>query len=123
MQEKSAAEIGQLGELLAVKWLRRRGYLIHHTNWRDGHYELDIVARKQGVLHFIEVKSRKLGGVSTPESALNHRKVEALIKAARAYLRQYRIMYDIQFDLIAIDTMQNSEWNVRFIENAIEFRW
>ncbi len=119
MEVKSNSEIGALGEQLAIKWLRQRGYLIHHANWRDGYYELDIVARKLGVLHFIEVKTRKFGGLTTPEDAMTPRKVNAFIKAAKAYMRQYRIPYNIQFDLIAIDTMQHNEWQVRLIENIV----
>lgn len=119
--EMTNAEIGAQGEKLAIKWLRERGYLIHHVNWRDGRYELDIVARKQGVLHIIEVKSRLLGGMTTPEEAMTHRKIEAMLKAARSYVRQYRVWYEVQLDLIAVDRRVSGEWNVRMIEKAVDF--
>ncbi len=123
METTSTAEIGKAGEQLAIKWLRERGYLIHHVNWRDGYYELDIVARKMGVLHFIEVKTRKLGSLTTPEDAMTPKKVKAFVKATQAYLRQYRIWYDIQLDFIAVETKKYGDWDVRFVENAVEFHW
>ncbi len=121
--ELSNSEIGQIGEKLAVKWLRERGYLIYHTNWRSGRYELDIVAQKRNVLHIIEVKTRKLGGITSPEEAIDKQKKRALKKATLAYMNQYKLWhYDIQFDLIAVDRRLFSDWDVRMIENAIEFR-
>ncbi len=72
-----------------------------------------------GVLHFIEVKTRKFGGMTTPEDAMTPRKTKAFVRAANIYMQQYRIPYDIQFDLIAVDTMQFHEWQVRHIENIV----
>ncbi len=120
--DRTAAETGQMGESLAVKWLRANGYMIHHTNWRDGRYELDIVASKLGVIHFIEVKTRKFGGLTTPEDAMTLRKEKAFLKAAKSYFLQYGVKYDIQYDLIAIDTLRFEAWRVRLIENIIHIR-
>lgn len=117
------ARIGVDGEREAVKWLRKRGYLIHSLNWRTGHYEIDIVAEKLGVIHFVEVKSRKAGGLNTPEDAMTADKIRSMIVAVRAYIAQYNIVDDYQFDLIAVDIYPDGEHNVRMIERAIEIRW
>ena len=50
---------GRQGEEAAARWLLDHGFTLLHRNWRQGHYELDIVAARKGTLHFIEVKTRR----------------------------------------------------------------
>ncbi len=116
-------EIGAEAERVAMGWLRKRGYMIRDLNWRAGRYELDIVAERFGVVHFVEVKCRKAGGFTTPEEAMTPTKRDSLVKAARAYVAQYRVQEEYQFDLIAVDRHPDSTFEVRLIERAIEFRW
>lgn len=118
-----ASEIGRLGEKAAVKWLRKNGYMIRDLNWRNGRYELDIVAEKHFVTHFVEVKTRSTGGFTTPEDAITNDKFMALTKAARSYVAQFHIDTECQFDLIAIDVALDGTLNIRMIEKAMEFRW
>ena len=83
----TTAETGQAGERAATEHLRREGYDIRALNWRQGRYELDIVALKEGVLHFVEVKTRRAGSLTPPEAAATQRKFRALSRAAECYLR------------------------------------
>ncbi len=112
-----------MGEKAAMKWLRKRGYMIRDLNWRDGRYELDIVAEKLYVTHFIEVKTRKADGFTTPEEAMNQNKIDSMIRATRAYIATHNLQNDFQFDLIAVDAMPNGELNIRLVENVIDIRW
>lgn len=52
------------GEEAAARWLLDHGFTLLHRNWRQGHYELDIVAARKGTLHFIEVKTRRRDGLT-----------------------------------------------------------
>ncbi len=117
------AQIGQAGERAATKWLRSNGYLIHDLNWRDGRYELDIVAEKWGVMHFIEVKSRRAGGFTTPEEAMDSQKINAFKRATRSYIAQHAMQEDFQLDLVAVDLFDDGSTEIRLIERAVEFRW
>ena len=82
-----SADTGRRGEQAAVDYLRRAGFAILERNWRSGRYELDIVARRWDELHFIEVKTRRAGGLTTPEEAITPRKFASLRRAAEAYIR------------------------------------
>lgn len=52
-------KIGELGEDIACRWLEKRGYKVVDRNYTKKWGEIDIVAERQGVTHFIEVKSSK----------------------------------------------------------------
>ena len=60
---------GRQGEEAAARWLLDHGFTLLHRNWRQGHYELDIVAARKGTLHFIEVKTPRRNRHSTRTSA------------------------------------------------------
>ena len=60
-------EFGKAGEQIAVDWLAERGFHMISRNWKSGCYEMDITASGEGVLHFIEVKSRHDDFFGKPE--------------------------------------------------------
>lgn len=118
------AQTGEQGERTAAQWLRRAGYELCDINWRQGRYELDIVARRAGVLHFVEVKTRRAGSLTTPEEALTPQKCRALQHAADQYLAAHRFEgWDVQYDLAAVDVLPDGTMQVRFIENVLEPHW
>ena len=112
----TTAETGRAGERAAAEYLRRAGYEICALNWRSGRYELDIVARKAGIVHFVEVKTRRAGSV-TPQ------KFRALTRAAVRYLAATGGQDEAQFDLAAVDVMPDGHMEVRLVEQAMEYNW
>ncbi len=119
----NSLEIGGLGEKLATKYLIKNGFLIRELNWRNGRYEIDIIAERYGVIHFVEVKTRKAGSWSTPEQAINESKFRSLRRAASAYLAIKAIRYEHQFDLIAIEMEEGKLKELRYIEKAMQVTW
>ena len=117
------AETGRTGERAAVEYLRGTGYEICALNWRSGRYELDIVARKGGVVHFVEVKTRRAGGLTPPEAAVTPQKFRALTQAALRYMAFTGEECEAQFDLAAVDMMPDGEAEVRLIGQAMEYNW
>ena len=98
-----ASELGIIGEELAANMLAQKGYTILHKNWNlHKGYELDIVAMKDNVVVFSEVKTRKSESLQKPEEAVNARKIQHIIKAANFYIKYYHIDAVIRFDIIAI---------------------
>jgi Holliday junction resolvase-like predicted endonuclease len=60
MEEKmSHSVVGNVGEYIAMQWLKRRGFLLLARNYRTNTGELDVVMQKDGVVHCFEVKTRR----------------------------------------------------------------
>lgn len=117
------AETGRAGERAAADALRRAGFRIEELNWRAGRYELDIVARRGDEVHFVEVKTRRAGGLTAPEEALTPAKCEALRRGASAYMAQHRCDLEPVFDLAAVVVMPDGRMEVRLYERAVEWHW
>lgn len=116
-------EIGDGGERAAVDWLRREGFEIVARNWRSGKYELDIVATRWDRIHFVEVRSRGAMSWESPEESMTPSKQRSFRKAVEAYLSVYDTDLDPQLDLIAVDTLPEGEFEVRYIPEAVISRW
>jgi putative endonuclease len=116
-----ASELGIIGEELAANMLAQKGYTILHKNWNlHKGYELDIVAMKDNVVVFSEVKTRKSESLQKPEEAVNARKIQHIIKAANFYIKYYHIDAVIRFDIIAIVYKNANEYKINHIENAFQ---
>jgi putative endonuclease len=95
-------DTGRKGELLAACWLIEQGYQIMFKNWRCRRGEIDIIARKKGILHFIEVKTSRSTAFGFPEERINWRKKKSLINSSLAFLEGFGEEAPFQFDIISI---------------------
>ena len=98
----SHTELGREGERRAGLFLQSRGFSIIESNWRYGHWEIDLVATRDGILHFIEVKTKRSARGGLPENRVNRKKFRLLQQAASAYLEAHPHWVRIQFDIVAI---------------------
>jgi putative endonuclease len=110
-------EKGKASEDTAVDFLMKNGYEILERNWYKGHYELDVIARKNGIVAIIEVKSLSYNYIQEPYQQVNRNKQRTIIAATNAYIRQHNINDDVRFDIVSIITGKN-EPVVEHIENA-----
>jgi putative endonuclease len=94
--------LGNNGEALAAGYMREKGYKILHANWREGRYELDIVACMDRQLVIAEVKTRSPNSLLAPEEAVNRKKILRIVTAADRYIRRFDIDMPVRFDIIAI---------------------
>lgn len=95
--------LGRKGETLAREHLRREGWSILGENWRFHHKEIDLVAERDGVVAFIEVKTRSGGGLGHPLDAVTGRKRRDLAIAARGWIALHgRSGQDYRFDAISV---------------------
>lgn len=94
-------EVGNWGENLAAEHLVKAGYAIVDRNWRVDHFEIDIIAMKNGRIAFVEVKTRSdIDG--NPLEAVTRKKILNMVRSANAYVKMYDIPHEIQFDVITV---------------------
>lgn len=107
---------GSRGEDIACDMLVAKGYSICERNWRSGHYEIDIVAMKDGRIVFVEVKTRT-DRDTDPASAVDRKKIMRLVRAADCYIRAYDIPHEFQFDIITVSGTE-SDYEIEHIPDA-----
>lgn len=93
--------LGKQGENLAIATLQKEGYCIEATNWRSGHKEIDIIALKDEMYIFIEVKTRTNTRFGQPEIAIHENKIRHITSAACDFLINKKYKH-IRFDVISI---------------------
>jgi putative endonuclease len=100
----ASAVLGSRGEEEAYFFLRKEGYTIIARNWRTPRRrgELDLVGWDDGVLAFIEIKSRSERGFAPAEAAVDHEKQNELRGMAREFLRRVPGRPSVRFDIVSI---------------------
>ena len=99
----STRDVGQRGEQLALRYLRRKGYALLCRNYRYGHYEIDLVMQDGDCLVFVEVKARSNIAFGTPAMAVGREKQRFLRLAAAAYMQRHRCAAQpARFDVVEV---------------------
>ncbi len=111
-------ELGRRGEAVALRYLKDKAYTILESNWRSGHMEIDIIARKHDELIIAEVKTRRKNSLATLDEVVNKRKQNLLIKAANSYIGKSNLNLDVRFDILIVIFSNMSGARVYHIENA-----
>ncbi len=109
---------GHLGEQMACDYFLKNDYRIIEKNWRHSHWEIDIIASKNNILHFIEVKTRRSKKFGLPEEKVTKKKIQYLINAAEQYLYIYPEWKRIQFNVLAISIIKNEPVEYFLIEDV-----
>ena len=113
--------VGKIGECMAQKYLKSKGFNILNNNYSSRYGEIDIVATKDECLVFVEVKFRKENSMVSGLESVDKRKQKKITKTALVYLSEFNKDVDTRFDVIEINS-QNSEkvsaGSIIHIENA-----
>ena len=123
--------MGNVGEGIACKFLERRGYLIVERNYLRKWGEIDIVAERGGIVHFVEVKTAQIR-VSTdisrerttqymPEELVTKAKLRKLARTASLYMEEHRDTREYQIDVVSVIMDPGSRTaSCRLYEQALE---
>jgi len=110
-------DLGRQGEALAKTFLERLGYEILDENWTHGKCEVDLIAYKDGIIIFAEVKTRTGNGFGEPEDFVDNRKQKLLTEAADEYIYLMDHKGDVRFDIISI-LFSGENHTLKHIEDA-----
>jgi putative endonuclease len=119
--------LGDIGENIACEFLTKRGFKVIEKNYLRKWGEIDIVASKDGVMRFVEVKSVKgsVSGVTSndmyrPEDNMHPWKLKRLSRVIQTYLLEKRIDQDWQLDLVTVKIDESiKKARVEILENII----
>lgn len=112
-------KIGLRGEQLAARYLRKNKYRIIAANYSTKLGETDIIAEKDNIICFIEVKTRSPGQMLAPSEAVDRRKQENLQTNAAAFLKAHKIPdNNFRFDIIEVILHDLFTADINHIKNA-----
>ncbi|MDZ4205618.1 MAG: YraN family protein [Patescibacteria group bacterium] len=123
-------KLGDIGENIACDFLKGKGFEIIERNYLRKWGEIDIIARKSNLIHFIEVKSvsrvtfdnvsHGTEGEFRPEDNMHPWKLKRLSRVIQTYLLEKNLELDWQLDLVTVKIdQQNRKARVEMIENII----
>ena len=111
-------DTGKKGEDLAIDFLQKQGFTILLRNWRYKRYEMDIIAEKSNVLHFIEVKTRTNDLFGYPEEIVSKRKIKTMLRTGAAFQYRNPQWEQVQYDILSITLVYNQAPEFFFIEDV-----
>ena len=126
--ERNSSQVGQIGEELAARFLRKNGFRLVAANFktpigrnrRDAEItgEIDLIALDANVLCFVEVKTRSSDAFASPLAAVDLRKQRQIIRTARMYRKIFRLQrVKTRYDVISIVLPKNSRPTIELFKN------
>ena len=111
-------DLGRAGEVLAKTHLEKAGYEILDENWTFGKAEIDLIAYKDRVIIFTEVKTRTGNFFGEPEDFVDNRKQKLMAQAADEYIYLMEHQGEVRFDIISILFDKQTNYTIKHIEDA-----
>jgi Holliday junction resolvase-like predicted endonuclease len=118
MAQNKHISIGRIGEDIVAGYLERRGFSVVCRNYRKKWGELDIIAKKAGVVHFIEVKTGSWNKTSwpsegdavyRPEDHMHVEKRARMTRAIRSFLEEHSLRADEDWTADLVVVLINTE--------------
>jgi putative endonuclease len=110
--------LGRVGEAVAARWLRRRGWRVMAERFRSGRRDVDLIVERDGTVAFVEVKTRRDAAFGDPIEAVSWRKQRELIRSAKVWADRFGppgACY--RFDVVGVIVV-GRDARIRHVENA-----
>ncbi len=121
MKTNARKNLGDFGESTAAKFLKDKAYEIVATNYRCRYGEIDIVARDNNQIVFVEVRTKKGRSFGTPEESVGSIKQSRMVSAAQTYLQDKGFENsDWRIDVVAIEVNSRDKvQRIDVLKNAV----
>ncbi|MBR4934440.1 MAG: ribonuclease HII [Anaerotignum sp.] len=119
---ETTSDKGHRGEALAAKQMEKMGYEILKRNYYALKGEIDIIAKKDNYIVFTEVKYRQSEEMGTPAEAVDYKKQQNIIRAAKVYMAENCLLEegcDFRFDVAEVLTQDGKNY-FRYTEDAFQ---
>lgn len=117
-QVNSNKKFGRWGETVAKQYLENNGYKIIATHWTCRWGEIDIVARRDRRIHFVEVKARHQHVLES----MTWQKQNRLLRSSMIFLKKNHLPFDhFQIDFMGIESKDDKP-KIHYLENVVEQR-
>ncbi len=114
--------LGQRGEQAAADYLKNQGYSMVETNWRCSHGEIDLIARRDATLVFVEVRTRQANNTEWAFESITPAKQKRLQTLAYAYLSEHHLQHIAwRVDIIAIAWRRSEPPIIEHVENGLDW--
>lgn len=107
--------IGSAYEDAAISYLQKKGYAILDRNYKNKFGEIDIIAKKNQLISFVEVKYRQDEKFGNAAEAVNVRKLQKIYRVSQIYLLEHKEYYNFQFE---IDVLAITGNRIQLYENC-----
>jgi putative endonuclease len=115
---------GLAGERQAIRFLQAHGWQILEHRYRLGRLEIDVVARRGGVVAFIEVKTRRTAAFGSPLHAVGWRKQREVVRVAQAWENRHgRPGASYRFDVMGVELSPGARPTVSHLADAFRPGW
>lgn len=111
-------DLGKEGEERAAIWLTEKGFEILVRNYRYGKAEVDLIAKYDRFIVFVEVKTRTNYLFGYPEEAVTSSKQKLMMSAASNYLYENKLECECRFDVLSVLKSANNNWEFTHFEDA-----
>lgn len=118
-----AKQRGKLGEDATAEYLQKKGYTLLERNYSNSYGEIDLIARKDDILAFVEVKTRKEKSMAAGRTAVGKSKQQKIFRTAVTYWKTQADGLRPRFDVAEIvisDSAQPAVLSITYLENALD---
>lgn len=120
-RQLSNKELGRMGENAGARYLKARGYTILDRNWRCATGEVDIVAKDENYLVFVEVKTRRSHELGLPAEAVTPERKKRYESIASHYLQSSTQGFmPVRFDVLSIEATHDNRAHIRHYIDAFK---
>lgn len=111
---------GDRGEDLALAYFEAQGFRLLDRNWSCRLGEIDLILEKNGIVHFVEVKTRRSLEYGYPEESINRKKLRHLARTIEIYLNKSRVPPSkYQVNALAITILPGLQPEYHYIEHIL----